>query len=156
MKTLKKLALGFSVYVFLPIFFSVNLVISFLIVALFTVSFFDYGYDKAVFIYFFVFSFLLASELASFFSFRLKNLFQRLWPNILGVVARACWVVFAAIGLYDILFYDLAWNFADKTALSLDLWLLAYNLPFLVLNIFLCRKKYRNFILENWDGENNR
>lgn len=154
---LKKLALGFSailVQIIGPVFLSINWILASFMTALLGASLWIYGYNGKVLIFVIIFSFLLSVEILGFFSYRHKKLFQHMWPHVLSVIARVFWIIFAATGLYDLIFYEQVWSFSAKLALGLDLWLLAYNLIFIIFGVLFCRKKFRDYFLnERWGEE---
>lgn len=157
MAILKRSALGFLVilvYIFGQIFLSINAVFAFLMTTFLGAGLWIYGYNGKVLLYVLIFSFLLSVEILEFFSYWRKNLFQRLWPHILSIIARILWIVFAAIGVYELVFNEVSWELPDKISFGIDLWLLAYNLPFFIFSAVLCWKKYRDFFLkERWGEE---
>mgnify|MGYP001573712275 CR=1 FL=1 len=152
MKALRTIAVFFASF-FVSVFFSVNIVLALLMVAGLGIGLLTYGYDWKIFLYFLVFTFLFSVEIIKILSLNRKNLLKRLWPHILNVVAGFVWIIFAATGLYNIIFSESEEMLisAYKFTLGLDLWILAYNLPVLIFSAILCRKKYREYLAKVLD-----
>lgn len=156
MEALKKIVLGFLTYILAPTFCSINIILALFMAGWLGIGLFTLGYNGEIFIYFLIFFFLIVAEIIEILFWNAKNLLKYLWPNILNITARTFWVIFASTGLYELIFNEGLWSFAAKVSLSIDLWILVYNLPVAILHIILCRKKYREYLIKVLDEAANK